>query len=36
MNEDIKNFDLYVRNRGTYVEQDIEYLDNVKCKLIIV
>ena len=36
MNEDIKNFDRYVRNRGTYVEQDIEYLDNVKCKLIII
>ena len=36
MRDDIKNFDRYVRNRGTYVEQDIEYLNGVECKLIII
>ena len=36
MIEDYENYNKYVSNNSTYIEQDIDYLDNVRCKLVII
>lgn len=36
MIEDYESYNKYVSNNSTYIEQDIDYLDNVRCKLVII
>ena len=36
MIEDYESYNKYVSNNSTYIDQDIDYLDNVRCKLVII